>query len=333
MPGAHGMHDNPTSLSSDFEVISLSNPQQAMSLAGTQEANLRWISRSSGASVTLRGQDLYLKGTPQQRQQVRQWLELLRPLWQTGHPVTVIDAEQAFRALSGQEVAAYQQAQAGILARTRKGELIRPKTPRQQEYVRAIRTHDLCFGIGPAGTGKTYLAAVVAITALQNREYERLILTRPAVEAGEKLGFLPGDLVEKVDPYLRPLYDALFEFIDPAKLPQLMEQGVIEVAPLAYMRGRTLSNAFIILDEAQNTTPEQMKMALTRLGFRSRMVVTGDLTQTDLGKHRMSGLAAAERILAGVEGVAFCYFDQRDVVRHPLVQRIVDAYARYEGQS
>ncbi|MEN9208945.1 MAG: PhoH family protein, partial [Thermostichus sp. DG02_2_bins_29] len=218
-----------------------------------------------------------------------------------------------------------------VLARTRKGELIRPKTPRQQDYVQAIRTHDLCFGIGPAGTGKTYLAAVMAIAALQNREYERLILTRPAVEAGEKLGFLPGDLVEKVDPYLRPLYDALFEFIDPAKLPQLMEQGVIEVAPLAYMRGRTLSNAFIILDEAQNTTPEQMKMVLTRLGFKSRMVVTGDLTQTDLGSHRPSGLATAERILTGVEGIAFCYFDQRDVVRHPLVQRIVDAYERYEA--
>jgi phosphate starvation-inducible PhoH-like protein len=326
------MHDNPTSTATDFEVISLSDPQQAMSLAGVREANLKWISRSSGASVTLRGQDLYLKGTLQQRQQVRQWLELLKPLWQTGHPVTTIDAEQAFRALSNQEALAYQQAQAAVLARTRKGELIRPKTPRQQEYVQAIRAHDLCFGIGPAGTGKTYLAAVMAIAALQNREYERLILTRPAVEAGEKLGFLPGDLVEKVDPYLRPLYDALFEFIDPTKLPQLMEQGVIEVAPLAYMRGRTLSNAFIILDEAQNTTPEQMKMVLTRLGFKSRMVVTGDLTQTDLGSHRPSGLATAERILGGVEGIAFCYFDQRDVVRHPLVQRIVDAYERYEAQ-
>ncbi|MEN9222320.1 MAG: PhoH family protein [Thermostichus sp. BF3_bins_97] len=332
MPSAHGMHDNPISAATDFEIIPLPDPQQAMSLAGVREANLKWISRSSGATVTLRGQDLYLKGTPQQRQQVRQWLELLKPLWQTGHPVTTIDAEQAFRALSNEEALAYQQAQAAVLARTRKGELIRPKTPRQQDYVRAIRAHDLCFGIGPAGTGKTYLAAVMAIAALQNREYERLILTRPAVEAGEKLGFLPGDLVEKVDPYLRPLYDALFEFIDPTKLPQLMEQGVIEVAPLAYMRGRTLSNAFIILDEAQNTTPEQMKMVLTRLGFKSRMVVTGDLTQTDLGSHRPSGLATAERILGGVEGIAFCYFDQRDVVRHPLVQRIVDAYERYEAQ-
>ncbi|MCF2969821.1 PhoH family protein [Synechococcus sp. Nb3U1] len=327
------MHDNCSSTATDFEVIPLSDPQQAMSLAGVREANLKWISRYSGALVTLRGQDLYLKGTPQQRQQVRQWLELLKPLWQTGHPITTIDAEQAFRALSNQEAPAYQQAQTAVLARTRKGELIRPKTPRQQDYVGAIRAHDLCFGIGPAGTGKTYLAAVMAIAALQNREYERLILTRPAVEAGEKLGFLPGDLVEKVDPYLRPLYDALFEFIDPPQLPQLMEQGVIEVAPLAYMRGRTLSNAFIILDEAQNTTPEQMKMVLTRLGFKSRMVVTGDLTQTDLGSHRPSGLATAERILGGVEGIAFCYFDQRDVVRHPLVQRIVDAYERYEARE
>ncbi|MFQ3584125.1 MAG: PhoH family protein [Cyanobacteriota bacterium] len=327
------MHDDPSSTVTDFEVIPLPDPQQAMSLAGTREANLKWISRYSGAWVTLRGQDLYLKGTPQQRQQVRQWLELLKPLWQAGQPVTTIDAEQAFRALTHEDAPAYRQAQATVLARTRKGELIRPKTPRQQDYVRAIRAHDLCFGIGPAGTGKTYLAAVMAIAALQNREYERLILTRPAVEAGEKLGFLPGDLVEKVDPYLRPLYDALFEFIEPTKLPQLMEQGVIEVAPLAYMRGRTLSNAFIILDEAQNTTPEQMKMVLTRLGFKSRMVVTGDLTQTDLGSHRPSGLATAERILGGVEGIAFCYFDQRDVVRHPLVQRIVEAYERYEARE
>ncbi|MCJ2543801.1 PhoH family protein [Thermostichus vulcanus] len=327
------MHDDPSSTATDFEVIPLPDPQQAMSLAGMREANLKWISRYSGAWVTLRGQDLYLKGTPQQRQQVRQWLELLKPLWQAGQPVTTLDAEQAFRALTDEDALVYRQAQATVLARTRKGELIRPKTPRQQDYVRAIRAHDLCFGIGPAGTGKTYLAAVMAIAALQNREYERLILTRPAVEAGEKLGFLPGDLVEKVDPYLRPLYDALFEFIDPTKLPQLMEQGVIEVAPLAYMRGRTLSNAFIILDEAQNTTPEQMKMVLTRLGFKSRMVVTGDLTQTDLGSHRPSGLATAERILGGVEGIAFCYFDQRDVVRHPLVQRIVEAYERYEARE
>ncbi len=327
------MQDNPSLTATDFEIIPLSNPQEAMSLAGVREANLKWISRYSGAVVTLRGQDLYLKGTPQQRQQVRQWLELLRPLWQAGQVVTTLDAEQAFRALRNEKAAAYQQLQGMILARTRKGEIIRPKTPRQRDYVQAIRTHDLCFGIGPAGTGKTYLAAVMAIAALQNREYERLILTRPAVEAGEKLGFLPGDLVEKVDPYLRPLYDALFEFIDPAQLPQLMEQGVIEVAPLAYMRGRTLSNAFIILDEAQNTTPEQMKMVLTRLGFKSRMVVTGDLTQTDLGSHRPSGLATAERVLAGVEGVAFCYFDQRDVVRHPLVQKIVEAYERYEAQQ
>jgi phosphate starvation-inducible PhoH-like protein len=209
----------------------------------------------------------------------------------------------------------------GILADTEISET-------QKQYVKAIQTHDLTFCIGPAGTGKTFLAAVLAVQALLNDDVERLILTRPAVEAGEKLGFLPGDLQQKVDPFLRPLYDALYEFIDPAKIPDLMERGKIEVAPLAYMRGRTLSNAFIIVDEAQNTTPAQLKMVLTRLGFGSRMVVTGDVTQTDLPQNQASGLSTAQKILQSVEGIAFCYLNQGDVVRHPLVQRIVAAYEK-----
>jgi phosphate starvation-inducible PhoH-like protein len=185
--------------------------------------------------------------------------------------------------------------------------------------------------VGPAGTGKTFLAAVLAVQALLANEYERLILTRPAVEAGERLGFLPGDLQQKINPYLRPLYDALYELVDPEKITGLMERGVIEVAPLAYMRGRTLNNAFVILDEAQNTTPAQMKMVLTRLGFRSRLVVTGDITQTDLPNHQSSGLAVALKILQNVEGIAFCHLSKTDVVRHPLVEKIIDAYERHES--
>jgi phosphate starvation-inducible PhoH-like protein len=193
-----------------------------------------------------------------------------------------------------------------------------------------LRRRDLTFCIGPAGTGKTYLAVVVAVQALLSNQFERLILTRPAVEAGEKLGFLPGDLQQKVNPYLRPLYDAINEFIDPEKVPNLIEREIIEVAPLAYMRGRTLNNAFVIVDEAQNTTQAQMKMVLTRLGFNSRMVITGDITQTDLPPHQKSGLEVALQILKNVEGIAVCEFTQKDVVRHPLVQRIVAAYERYE---
>lgn len=317
----------------DYEIIPFSTPVQALSLAGPQEANLKWIAHHTGAKLTLRGHDLCVFGTDHQREQIQQWVEILEPIWHGGNPVTRVDVEKAYHALSQHQGESQRGAQIQVLARTRKGEPIRAKTPRQQQYVQAIRTTDLCFGVGPAGTGKTYLATVMAVTALLNREYERLILTRPAVEAGEKLGFLPGDLQEKIDPYLRPLYDALHELIAADKVPKLMEQGAIEVAPLAYMRGRTLNNAFVILDEAQNTTPEQMKMVLTRLGFNSRMVVTGDLTQTDLGRHQISGLAMAERVLKGVEGIAFCYFDQMDVVRHPLVQRIIDAYERFEAQD
>ncbi|NJL43629.1 MAG: PhoH family protein, partial [Pseudanabaena sp. SU_2_4] len=216
------------------------------------------------------------------------------------------------------------------ITRTRRGEIIQPRTFRQKQYVQMIAKHDLTFGIGPAGTGKTYLAAVAAVKALQNNEVERLILTRPAVEAGEKLGFLPGDLQQKISPYLRPLYDALYELMDAEKIPQLMERGIIEVAPLAYMRGRTLNNAFIIVDEAQNTTPAQMKMVLTRLGFKSHMVVTGDITQIDLPPMQKSGLVMAKELLQHVDGIAFAMFDKSDVVRHPLVRRIVAAYEKAE---
>jgi phosphate starvation-inducible PhoH-like protein len=254
----------------------------------------------------------------------------LEDLWSRGKSISSADILTARQALDTHRQDELQDLQRDVLARTRRGDEIRTKTFRQRQYIQAIRKNDLTFCTGPAGTGKTFLAVVIAAQALLANQYERLILTRPAVEAGEKLGFLPGDLQQKVDPFLRPLYDALYEFIEPEKMANLMERGVIEVAPLAYMRGRTLNNAFVIVDEAQNTTPAQMKMVLTRLGFRSRMVVTGDMTQTDLPLHQQSGLAVSLKILQHVEGIAFCEFSQKDVVRNPLVQRIVAAYEQYE---
>lgn len=314
----------------DALTIQLPSIDSAIALAGYQEENLKTLARQTGAKVTLRGQDLLISGTEKQIELSRQLVQALEDLWATGKNVTNVDILTARQAIDTQRQDELQNLQKGLLARTRRGENIRAKTFRQQQYIEAVRTHDLTFCIGPAGTGKTFLAAVLAVQALLANQYERLILTRPAVEAGEKLGFLPGDLQQKVNPYLRPLYDALYEFIEPEKIPSLMERGVIEVAPIAYMRGRTLNNAFVILDEAQNTTSAQMKMLLTRLGFRSRMVVTGDLTQTDLPPHQTSGLAVAQKILQSVEGVAFCHLSKADVVRHPLVQRIVAAYEQYE---
>ncbi|WP_017324804.1 PhoH family protein [Synechococcus sp. PCC 7336] len=317
----------------ESEPIALYSSSNALCLAGPQDTNLKLIGRRTGAQLALRGDALWVTATAVQRDRVRALVELLKPLWEQGSAVTEVDVETALTALNTHQEDRYRDSQNQVLAVNRKGESIRPKTPRQQKYVRAIASHDLTFGLGPAGTGKTYLAAVMAIQALKDRQYDRLILTRPALEAGEKLGFLPGDLQAKINPYLRPLYDALYEFIEPEKVAQFMEQGTIEIAPLAYMRGRTLSNAFIILDEAQNTTPAQMKMVLTRIGFQSRMVVTGDLSQTDLGAHQLSGLSVTTRILQGVEGIATCTFDRQDVVRHPLVRRIVSAYEQYEAAA
>ena len=219
-----------------------------------------------------------------------------------------------------------------VVLRTATKRVISPKGVAQQAYVSAIRSHDVVFGVGPAGTGKTYLAMAMAVAALQERSVKRIILTRPAVEAGEKLGFLPGDLAEKVNPYLRPLYDALHDMMDDARVGALMDRGTIEVAPLAFMRGRTLNDAFVILDEAQNTTQEQMKMFLTRLGFRSRAVITGDITQVDLPTGKRSGLQDANSLLRGIEGIAFCTFSDADVVRHPLVQKIIRAYDEREAR-
>jgi phosphate starvation-inducible PhoH-like protein len=314
----------------EASTIQLPSRESAIALSGEHEENLKTLSRQTGATIVLRGQELHFSGTEKQIELAQTLVRSLSDLWLKGNSIALADILTARQALDTHRESDLQDLQRNILARTRQGEEVRAKTFKQRQYIQAIHKNDLTFCTGPAGTGKTFLAVVIAAQALLANQYERLILTRPAVEAGEKLGFLPGDLQQKVNPFLRPLYDALHEFIDPEKMPSLMERGVIEVAPLAYMRGRTLNKAFVIVDEAQNTTPAQMKMVLTRLGFRSRMVVTGDMTQTDLPGHQESGLAVALNILRRVEGIGFCEFSQKDVVRHPLVQRIVEAYEHYE---
>ena len=309
--------------------LPIPNIDSAIALAGDNEVNLKTLSQQTGATLVLRGQELYISGTNQQVDYCCRLVRSLEDLWSKGKSISSIDILTSIQALETHQEEKLQDLQR-VLARTRKGEEVRAKTFQQKKYIEALRQRDLTFCVGPAGTGKTFLAVVVAVQELLANKFERLILTRPAVEAGEKLGFLPGDLQQKIDPYLRPLYDAINEFIDPEKLPSLMERGVIEVAPLAYMRGRTLNNAFVIVDEAQNTTPSQIKMVLTRLGFNSRMVITGDMTQTDLPTNQKSGLAVATHVLTDVQGIAFCEFSQEDVVRHPLVQRIVAAYEKHE---
>lgn len=314
----------------DLFTLELPAAQSAIALAGEQEENLKQLARLTGTRLVLRGQALMISGTASQIERCRRVIEALAHLWSQGKTVTSVDLLTAQQAIDSDRQEQLKDLQQDILARTRRGEIIRAKTFRQHQYIQAIRHNTLTFCIGPAGTGKTFLAALLAVQALLTNEYERLILTRPAVEAGERLGFLPGDLQQKINPYLRPLYDALYELVDPEKITGLMERGIIEVAPLAYMRGRTLNNAFVILDEAQNTTPAQIKMVLTRLGFHSRLVVTGDITQTDLPPHQTSGLAVALKILENVEGIAFCQLSKADVVRHPLVEKIIGAYEQYE---
>jgi phosphate starvation-inducible PhoH-like protein len=314
-------------------VVKLPDPDAALALAGEAESTLRRIEALTGASLVLRGIDLEFRGTPNQLERSSALVELLRPLWQEGQSVGSVDLQTALTALDTGRGEEHQQLGRQVLARSQSGKLLRPRTLRQKAYVEAMERHDLTLALGPAGTGKTFLATVLAVRMLQERKVDKLILTRPAVEAGERLGFLPGDLQQKVDPYLRPLYDALHTLLGAEKVTALLEKGVIEIAPLAYMRGRTLADAFVILDEAQNTTTAQMRMVLTRLGERSRMVVTGDPTQIDLPGGVTSGLHEAAEVLEGIEGVAICRLSAADVVRHPLVQRLVLAYAERDKPS
>ncbi|MFL6448397.1 MAG: PhoH family protein [Bryobacteraceae bacterium] len=303
------------------------------SLFGTRDENIRLLESQLGLRTHLKeGNLLELEGDEIQVRRAEQILGDYVDLVKEGASFNSGDLNNFFRVVTADENVSLRRLVESGRSRSFGKKVLAPKTVNQRRYVDAIEHHDLTFGVGPAGTGKTYLAVAMAVSAILNKRVSRLILTRPAVEAGEHLGFLPGTLQEKVDPYLRPLYDALFDMIDPDKVEKLLEKNVIEIAPLAFMRGRTLNDCFIILDEAQNTTVEQMKMILTRQGFNSKMVVTGDQTQIDLPSGRKSGLLNAIDVLAGVEGIAFVNFDEKDVVRHVLVQRIVKAYDRYNEQ-
>jgi phosphate starvation-inducible protein PhoH and related proteins len=312
--------------------IEIDNPKVLQALAGPHSQLLREVARVSGALVNVRGNTLLLSGEQSSIDVASRFLLGAMDLISNGVALGTEDVARSLRNLREDPNTSLGTLLDETIIVSGKTRPIVPKGPVQREYISKIRTHDLTFGVGPAGTGKTYLAMAMAARALIQRQVKRVILTRPAVEAGEKLGFLPGDLIEKVNPYLRPLYDALNDMLDYDKIEQLRMRGQIEVAPLAFMRGRTLNDAFIILDEAQNATREQMRMFLTRLGLSSKAVVTGDLTQTDLPPGAKSGLREATELLSDVNGIAICRFSDGDVVRHPLVQRIVVAYERNDRE-
>ena len=298
-------------------------------LCGQFDEHLRLIEQRLAIEIRNRGNQFELLGPPAQTSAAEQ---LLKRLYRETKTIELSpDLVHLFLQESAMETLGDPKAEAGVTLRTRKG-TIRPRGTNQQRYVKAILEHDINFGVGPAGTGKTYLAVACAVDALEREQVRRILLVRPAVEAGEKLGFLPGDLAQKIDPYLRPLYDALYEMLGFEQVAKLIERQVIEIAPLAYMRGRTLNNSFIILDESQNTTLEQMKMFLTRIGFGSTAVITGDITQVDLPRGTRSGLTHVIDVLHGVPGISFTHFKPKDVVRHPLVQRIVEAYERHDNR-
>lgn len=314
-------------------MLSVDSMDAYMSLFGLNDQNVALIEQECGVTIALRGAELVLTGEAQDTELAASVIEKLVEMIHRHDVVDRTRIRYAIALAREGKVDMIDEILRSVVAITHRGKQIRCKTLGQQEYVQAIREHDLTFAIGPAGTGKTYLAMALAVVALKNKEIERIVLTRPAVEAGEKLGFLPGDLTQKVDPYLRPLYDALYDFMGVDSYQKLVERGVVEVAPLAYMRGRTLSDSFIILDEAQNTTSEQMKMFLTRLGFHSKVVVTGDITQTDLPFGKKSGLAEAVDILKDIPAIGMVKLTHKDVVRHELVQQIVQAYDAYYSKE
>jgi phosphate starvation-inducible PhoH-like protein len=313
--------------SSELEV---DDARVLIALAGPNNEKLKALERAAGVTVGTRGHKILLEGSAADVALAERFLVEVVALAREGVDVHPSDIARALRALQSEPHVTLRDMFDEVLTLAPGRRPVGPRGLAQKRYVESIRTHDLTFGIGPAGTGKTYLAMACAVAALQSRQVKRIVLTRPAVEAGEKLGFLPGDLAEKVNPYLRPLYDALGDMLDVDKAQGLIQRGHIEVAPLAFMRGRTLNDSFVILDEAQNTTSEQMRMFLTRLGYNSKAVVTGDVTQVDLPEGRQSGLAEARELLTGVEGIAICAFSSVDVVRHPLVQKII---VRYEERD
>lgn len=326
---------------SEFEIIETESPEGEIRISlnsggdnqqlfGVNDANLKIIRENYKVDLIQRGDELLVLG--EEAVQAGKLLEELLAMIASGEK---LDGQKVNYAINlAKKGLSYTKSRVNgdILCFTHRGRAIKPKTVGQTLYAKSIKEHDICFGIGPAGTGKTYIAVALAINALKNKEVEKIVLARPAVEAGERLGFLPGDLQEKVDPYLRPLYDALYDMLGREGALRLKEREIIEVVPLAYMRGRTLDSSFIILDEAQNTTGEQMKMFLTRLGFDSKAVITGDITQIDLPGAKQSGLVEAHRILKNVKGIEFCFLKDEDVVRHPLVRRIINAYEYFKNQ-
>jgi len=313
--------------------LSFPGNEYMRALCGEHNANLQLLEKKIGLSVHVRGNVLLLKGGDWEVELADKVLNQLYRLLEANYPLYLNDVEYAIRILSSDQSVDLKEIFKDEVYISSKKKVITPKTINQKIYIDSIRKFDIVFGIGPAGTGKTYLAMAMAVSSLIKKEINRVVLARPAVEAGERLGFLPGDLYEKVNPYLRPLYDALHDMMDFENASRLLEQGIIEVAPLAFMRGRTLNDSFVILDEAQNVTPEQMKMFLTRLGFSSKTVITGDVTQTDLPDGKASGLIEAKEILSDIKGIQFVYFSRDDVVRHPLVQEIIDAYERLDNRK
>lgn len=302
-------------------------------LHGQLSRGFQYFEEDMGVIVGARGNKVFLKGESERVQQALKLIMELSEINEKGSNVTLEDIRYGIRAVSQDQGTSIKSLFMNTISVPSKRKFVTPKSESQKKYVEAIKKHDIVISIGPAGTGKTYLAMAMAINALIRKQVGRIILARPAVEAGERLGFLPGDLADKVNPYLRPLYDALYDMMDADRANRLIERGIIEIAPLAFMRGRTLNDSFIILDEAQNTTSEQMKMYLTRLGFNSKTVITGDVTQVDLPPERKSGLVEIEKLLKGIEGIEFVYFSRRDVVRHKLVQAIVKAYENFSNEK
>lgn len=310
--------------------VMLKSGEEAVQLLGKQDRHFSMVEDKFNVHLIPKGHELVIEGPPGEVESLYKMFQELLVHIRKGHLLTSREFEYALKLTAQGDVGSIRSLFSDLVLVTPRGKQIRPKTIGQKQYLEAIRSCDIVLSIGPAGTGKTYLALAMAVDALKSKQVQRLILTRPAVEAGEHLGFLPGDFQEKVDPYLRPIYDGLYDLLGVDVFQRYREKGIIEIAPLAYMRGRTLDDSFVILDEGQNATSEQMKMLLTRLGFGSKAIVTGDVTQVDLPKGRYSGLEEAARILSGIEGIARVYLSEKDVVRHPLVQNIIKAYEKHE---